>query len=273
MFTPRRIVAPDGVSLAARDAGAPEGRAFVFLHGIAQSAESFAPLFDGALARTHRLVAFDLRGHGDSDKPVDPSSYARAALADDLAAVIEQLRLRRPVLVAWSYGGVVAGEYLRRFGDAALGGVVWSAGAVKTGRDTRGLYGPVMLEHARALLSDDAEVYAAGARAFVRGCAATRLDEAFEARAVAQMARVPAHARRALLSGAEDYTADVARATTPMATVHGELDAVVTSAMSDLVETSRAGVTRCRLAGVGHLPWVEAQAEFEAALGGFEAIS
>lgn len=271
MDTARRVTAPDGLSLAVREAGPGTGRSFVFLHGIAQSGRSWEPLLRGPLAATRRLVAVDLRGHGDSDKPDAPAAWARPRLADDLAAILAQLSLDRPVVVAWSYGGVVLGEYLRRHGDAALGGVVWLAGAVKTGRDTRGLYGPVMLDHARALLSEDAAVYEAGARGFARGCAAGPIDAGALEGAVAEMLRVPAHVRRALLSGAEDYTGEVARAQVPMMTLHGEADAVVTTAMSDRIEAAREGVARRRLAGVGHLPWLEAPGVVEAALADFPA--
>ena len=63
---------------------------------------------------TFRIVTFDLRGHGLSEKPLGPEHYASGKLwADDLAAVIEQIGLERPTLVAWSYGGYVVADYLR----------------------------------------------------------------------------------------------------------------------------------------------------------------
>jgi non-heme chloroperoxidase len=78
---------------------------------------------DPALA-SFRLVSFDLRGHGDSDKPVAPEAYADAdRWADDVAAVIAGAKLRRPVLVGWSLGGYVVGAYLRRYGGKSLAGI------------------------------------------------------------------------------------------------------------------------------------------------------
>jgi non-heme chloroperoxidase len=269
MYTARRVTAPDGLSLAVRDSGPRGHNDFVFLHGIAMSGQSWEPVLTGPLAQTHRLVAMDLRGHGDSDKPDDPALFSRSNLADDLAAVIAQLALQRPVIVAWSYGGVVVGEYLRRYGDAALGGVVWVAAAVKTGRDARELYGPVMIDHGGALVSRDPATYAAGAREFARGCAMRPIDDAVVERAVTEMLRVPAHVRRAFLGGTEDYTADVARTTVLMKTVHGDADAVVAPTMSDGIEAARPGVARQRIAGVGHLPWFEEPGTLEATLENF----
>ena len=61
---------------------------------------------DSELARDHRLVAMDLRGHGLSEKPRD--AYGDSRLwADDVRAVIDALNLDRPVLCGWSHGPLV----------------------------------------------------------------------------------------------------------------------------------------------------------------------
>jgi pimeloyl-ACP methyl ester carboxylesterase len=75
---------PDGVRLRLCDRG-DGARAFVLLHGWKQSHrlwDRVVPLLD----REFRVVAFDLRGMGESDKPGDP--YTFAELADDLAFVL-----------------------------------------------------------------------------------------------------------------------------------------------------------------------------------------
>ncbi len=66
----------------------------------------------------------DNRGHGMSERPVQPEHYVDAQLwADDVAAVIEQVDLERPVLVAWSYGGFIVSDYVRAYGTAEIAGV------------------------------------------------------------------------------------------------------------------------------------------------------
>ncbi len=96
----------------------------LLIHGLAQSHLSFVRKFESALARTFRLVSFDLRGHGLSDKPTDAGSYQDGRRwADDLRAVMAQMGLVRPVLVGWSLGGRVIRQYLMHHGDAALGGI------------------------------------------------------------------------------------------------------------------------------------------------------
>lgn len=265
-MTPTRIQISNDLSLAVLDAGPRDARSIVFVHGIAQSKQLFRRVLAGPLARRRRLVAFDLRGHGDSDTPPDGNALVRPRLADDLAGVIAGLGLARPTVAAWSFGGVVVGEYLRRFGDAELGGLLYLAGAVRTGRDAADLFGPGMMTHARPLLSEDPEVYASAARAFVADATAAPLDPAEREAAVAEMLRVPARVRRPLLAGGEDYTAELAATRVPVATLHGEHDPVVRPAMSDLVARIRPDVTARSIRRAGHIPWLEAPEEFDAAL-------
>jgi pimeloyl-ACP methyl ester carboxylesterase len=80
------------------------------------------------------------------------------------------------------------------------------------------------------------------------------------------MRRVPAHVRRALLGRSEDFSAEIAAADLPMATLHGDLDSVVLPAMSQAIAALRPGIESTTLAGTGHLPAVEAPQAFEAAL-------
>ena len=50
----------------------------------------------------------DIRGHGQSEAPLDAESYTTGALwADDVKNVIEALKLDRPVFVGWSYAGLI----------------------------------------------------------------------------------------------------------------------------------------------------------------------
>ncbi len=67
------------------------------------------------------MVAFDLRGMGESEKP--RCAYDFDELSDDLATVIRSLDLQRAVLVGWSMGTTVALRYLER-GGAGVSGLV-----------------------------------------------------------------------------------------------------------------------------------------------------
>ncbi|MFY2561710.1 alpha/beta fold hydrolase [Corallococcus terminator] len=146
-------------------AGAPS---LLFVHGLAQGRGNWDEVLRGRLAERHHLVAIDLRGHGDSDKPEGDAPYVDGVhFAGDLAAVIQQLGLIRPVVVAWSYDGVVVGDYLRRHGDDALGGLFFVAAALKTGRPARALFGPGMM----SLAARGGPYALPGGDSPVRGCA------------------------------------------------------------------------------------------------------
>jgi pimeloyl-ACP methyl ester carboxylesterase len=96
----------DGTKLAYEDAGVGEP-AIVLVHGIACHRAFMAPQAQFLRSR-HRVVAIDLRGHGDSDAPCQ--RYTIGALADDVGWICEQLAIVNPVVVGHSLGGLVALE-------------------------------------------------------------------------------------------------------------------------------------------------------------------
>ena len=108
----------DGVRLhyVAEGAGDP---AFIFVHGWCCNYTFFQPQFDH-FKLSHRVVALDLRGCGESDQPKD--GHDIPSLADDVAAVSSHLGLRRPVIVGHSLGGMIAIELAAR--NPSLAGAV-----------------------------------------------------------------------------------------------------------------------------------------------------
>lgn len=92
----------NGVMLAYEEAGrgAPP---MLFVHGFGGDHSHFAPQFD-YFRRSHRVVAVDRRGHGQSDKP--EQAYTIAAFADDLAWLCAELGLYKPVVVVHSMGAI-----------------------------------------------------------------------------------------------------------------------------------------------------------------------
>jgi pimeloyl-ACP methyl ester carboxylesterase len=101
-----------------------EGRPLVLLHGGLGSSAYWDPVV-GELARGFRVITPDSRGHGRSTNPAGELSYAR--LADDVAALIGALVLRRPVVVGWSDGGQVALELGVRHPGLAAGLIAGAA--------------------------------------------------------------------------------------------------------------------------------------------------
>ena len=62
------------------------------------------------LASRHRVITFDNRGTGSSDRPPDPESYTMRVLADDAAALLDALGIERAHVAGHSLGSTVAQE-------------------------------------------------------------------------------------------------------------------------------------------------------------------
>jgi len=86
------------------------------------------------LARDYRVIAFDLRGHGKSDKPREPRAYDDIGL--DVIRLLDHLEISRAHVVGYSLGGIIVAKLLtthpERFLTAVLG-----AAAYRRGRSER----------------------------------------------------------------------------------------------------------------------------------------
>jgi microsomal epoxide hydrolase len=113
----------DGVSLHYLDAGA--GPAIVLIPGWTMAADIFEPQIDG-LSKNFRVVAFDPRSQGDSDKTPEGNSLERHA--QDIKELLEHLRVQSVVLLGWSNGVPDVLTFVDRYGTANLRGVVLADG-------------------------------------------------------------------------------------------------------------------------------------------------
>lgn len=84
------------------------GRPLVLVHGITESRRTWDPLIAPLIAAGYRVVAVDLRGHGDSSR-VAP--YDLATMAGDLGAVLQEEQIDDALLVGHSLGGAVVSAF------------------------------------------------------------------------------------------------------------------------------------------------------------------
>ena len=99
--------------------GGSGGPAVLFLHGLGNDLDAWREQLD-RLRPLRRVVAYDQRGHGGSDRPRD-GLYTVEALAADLAAVADALKLERFVLVGHSLSGTVLSAYAGAHPDRVAG--------------------------------------------------------------------------------------------------------------------------------------------------------
>jgi pimeloyl-ACP methyl ester carboxylesterase len=116
----------DGVNLRYLDTGSGDPP-LVLIHGWACNQSMWGDQIE-AFAPKHRIIAVDLRGHGESDKP--DQDYDIAGFADDMAWLIRELGLERPIIVAHSMGGVTTINLLHQHPDIARAAVFVDAGII-----------------------------------------------------------------------------------------------------------------------------------------------
>ena len=100
----KSLFSVNGISLAYRAWGQVEAPVMVLLHATGETSASWESL-GPALARSLRVVAVDLRGHGDSDWP---DVYSLEAMRDDVIGLLDHLVGGAVTLVGHSLGGAVA---------------------------------------------------------------------------------------------------------------------------------------------------------------------
>ena len=260
-----------GVRLALRSAGPLDAPPIVLVHGWAQSSTVFTAQLASPLAERFRLIAVDLRGHGDSDAPEtgydDPAQWAA-----DIRAVLDYAG-RPSVLLGWSYGGLVITDYLRTFGVTDVAGLVYVGAITELGRGNRGgRVGPTMRGALPDVLSEDGEVAGAAMRSFVTGMSASKLASRPNALGTAllnEALRVPARVRAALFDRTVSSGDVLAAVTVPTLVVHGDADAVVDIDAGRFTAETVPGARLRVFEGVGHLPFLERQARFDELLGEF----
>lgn len=118
----QHITTNDGVRLCYKETGPSDGPPLVMIHGWSGSKEYFT-LNVEPLARKCRVFSFDLRFHGESDKPAWGFHVAR--LAADLHDLIGALRLTKPALLGSSLGCAIIWSYVELYGQSNLSKLVF----------------------------------------------------------------------------------------------------------------------------------------------------
>jgi len=253
-----------GLRLHVREWGKADGPPILFMHGFSQSHLCWAKQYQSVLAEEFRLVAYDLRGHGMSEAPLEPVHYTDGQLwADDLAAIIAQLGLDRPVLVGWSYGSFVICDYVRAHGQERIAAVDFVAGAVKLGAAAFGtLIGPGFLDNFSDVTADDLPTNIRGMRGLVRAFSAEPLPPDDVETLLCSSMTVPTRIR-ANLAAREIDGDDVLRAlAVPLLVTQGRADTIVLPAMAEHILATCPTAEPSWYEGVAHTPHLEQPERF-----------
>ncbi|TFV40273.1 alpha/beta fold hydrolase [Bradyrhizobium frederickii] len=100
----------DGVNIYYEVHG--EGPPLLLTHGYSSTSAMWHGQVD-ALAREHKLILWDMRGHGQSDYPDDPRAYSEALTVGDMAAILDAAGAKRAIIGGLSLGGYMSLAFYR----------------------------------------------------------------------------------------------------------------------------------------------------------------
>ena len=265
-YKPIAVKTPDGLIISAQEWGNPAGAEILFIHGFSQSHLSWIRQVDSELAREFRIVTYDLRGHGNSDKPLDAASYRDLkAWGDEVQAVMDAAGLKRPVLVGWSYAGRVISDYLATHGASRIAGIDFVDAPIKV---DPALIGD-NLKNLPLMASEDLATNIKATRDFLHGCFSRQPSaDDYETMLAFNMMVLPKV--RAGLSGRPlDATEMMSKLKVPVLVTHGAEDRNARLGAGQYTASVIPGATLSVYEGIGHSPFYEDAPRFNRELAAF----
>ncbi|WP_353649626.1 alpha/beta hydrolase [Nakamurella sp. A5-74] len=259
------------VALHVEDTGGA-GRPVVLIHGWPLSGKSWKDQVPALTAAGHRVITYDRRGFGESDKPV--TGYGYDTLTEDLQAVLEQLDLRDVTLVGFSMGGGEVARYVSKFGEERLHSVVFASAVppfLMQGADNPD--GPLTKAAAAkmeaGLLANRDTFFDGFTTEFFSVDGVLKVSEAQrqEALELCALAAKPAAMECMASFGMTDFRDDLPKVTVPTLVIHGDGDGTVPFEGSG--KRTHAAIPQSKLVVLHDAPHgcnVSHAAEFNAAL-------
>jgi pimeloyl-ACP methyl ester carboxylesterase len=254
-----------GLKLHIVETGKSTSKPILFIHGFSQCRLAWNKQLRSDLAEDFHLVSMDLRGHGRSEK--DRDVYGDPKLwADDVHAVIETLALKSPVVVGWSYAGVIITDYITRYGERQIAGTNWVGALSRLGRSLvlPGFLGADLLECVPGFVSYNVEESVRALQKFVRCCVYAEPSPEDFYFLLGCTTVVPPYVRQGLLSRNVNNDSVIEGMRKPMLLTYGEEDRIALKSMRDhMVKLSQQAESKLSLySKVGHAPFWEAPERF-----------
>lgn len=257
----------DGLSLAVRRQGNPQGPTILFIHGLGQAGVVWNRQMASELAASFDMVDYDLRGHGDSSKPEHVDAYSNPDLwASDLHAVIEATGAKQVTLVAWSLGAQVASHYLNRFGAARVRGLNVVGGATRLSAE---LLGPAALTYGGLLASPDLQIRSDAIANFLASCFVEQPPEHEYRRLLVINGMVPKALQIGVQQTARDETDAAWQLAPKLLVTWGDQDAHTKYEMSRRLLDLHPSAELSVYEGIGHAPFYEDAPRFNKELAAF----
>ena len=267
-----------GNRLAYRDTGAGD-EVVVLLHGMAGSSDTWAGIIP-ELAKSHRVIAPDLLGHGRSAKP--RGDYSLGAFAVGLRDLLDELGIDRATVVGHSLGGGVAMQFLFQHPEYCRRLILVSSGGL--GPDVGWILRLLSAPGAEFVLPVIAPKIVLNVGDRLRswlgtvGWESLRMDQMWQA--YSSLSDPPTRsAFLHTLRSVVDYRGQAVsalsrlrlRSEVPTLVIWGDHDAIIPVEHAYQVHSARPGSRLHVLAGLGHFPHVESPTDVAASITQFIA--
>jgi len=267
---PMMVAGGGDTPIAVYEYGNPDGAEILLVHGYSQSHLSWAEQYHSPELQGFRMVVVDLRGHGASGKPVAAENYNNSDLwADDINAVIAAKNMKRPTIVGWSYGGLVITDYLYKYGQETLGGIVFVGAVTQLGTDVGNTQLGPAAEYIVKMMDPRQEVNIPATVAFLEACTYADLAREPFQEALAYNMAVSPQTRQAMLARVVDGDQALASIVIPVLIVQGENDVVVLPASARYIAERVSHAKESYYAKTGHNPFLEQAPRFNSELAQF----
>lgn len=229
--TPRVVHSIKGandVMLAVQEWGVATGKPIIFLHAWSQSHLGWLPQIQSQLATRYRLITMDLRGHGNSAKPLELTQYNNGDVwADDLHAVINNLQLDAVTLVGWSYGTIMIADYIKKYGQDKVAAINFVAGTSAIGVPRVQNYFGADAKKSESAFDNSLPTQALAMLDIADVMLPSDTDKALYGFLIATNMMVPPFVRKAMMQRSVDYKATYEALTVPTLFTHGEQDKAI----------------------------------------------
>ena len=210
------------------------GRPVLLIHGWPLSGEAFSEQVPALTAAGYRVITYDRRGFGRSDKP--RSGYTYDTLTEDLHTLLGALDLQDVTLVGFSMGGGEVARYFSLYGAERLRSVVFASAVppfLMKGEDNPD--GPLTKEQAESMTADltaDEKTFFDGFTTqffSVNGDGDLRVTEQQRQQALALCLQSDKKAALGCMEafGTTDFRDDLPKVSVPALVLHGDSDGIV----------------------------------------------
>jgi non-heme chloroperoxidase len=208
------------------------GQPVVLIHGWPLSGQAWSPQVPALREAGYRVITYDRRGFGRSDKPLN--GYCYDSLAEDLHTLINALELSDVTLVGFSMGAGEVARYVSSFGDKRLYSIVFASAVTPYLLRTRdNPDGPLTKKDAAkfaASLAKDADAfYDEQMTEFFSANGELKASDAVRQKALSLCKQASKEASLACMEAwiSTDFRDDLAQVSLPTLVIHGDADASV----------------------------------------------